>query len=575
MKRRIRLLGGFVGMVLMAGCVQMPAQGPVVEVEGESTSQDAPRAAYDPKPPQPGESATEIVSNFLEAMTAIPITTSVAQQFLTAEAQRQWEPDRSIITYDDFSSPTGQFEVAVEMSDLEEYDERGAWQRSRSDRTIRFGMATEDGEWRINELPDALVVPTAWFADWYRRVSLYYFDPTAQVLVPEPAFVPDGEQSATALVRGLLTSPSGGPLVSQTALPAGFRAPPVPVAPSGVAEVSLVGDAGLVDDVARQRILTQLVWTMRQDERIRAVQLSIGDADAEAEDPAQVTLDVGQAYDPSGAQASTDLFGLVDGLLVRGPGGSLLATAGPLGTERLGVRSIAVNLEGSTVAGISGDGTSLMMAPVDAAGRADVVLSGAVDLLAPAWDFADRVWLADRRPDGALIMVVNNGRRRILDVPGISGRNVRRILVSRDGSRLVAVVRTPDGDRVVASRIQHDGRRVSGATPAQILDFGKQTSGLVVRDIGWRSPTSVSVIADIDRNLSQLSTVSADGAPGDLNSAGVSLLRGGVRIRTLVTSPVTGLRAFAVAGLVPIDLSAPERQLSELPEGLTYLTYVG
>ena len=77
MARRLRWVGGLVAVLLMAGCVQMPADGPVVEVEGESNGQDAPRAAYDPKPPQPGESATEIVSNFLEAMTAIPITTSV------------------------------------------------------------------------------------------------------------------------------------------------------------------------------------------------------------------------------------------------------------------------------------------------------------------------------------------------------------------------------------------------------------------------------------------------------------------------------------------------------------------
>ena len=54
---------------------------------------------------------------------------------------------------------------------------------------------------------DALVVRTAWFQPRYRQASLFYFDPTAQVLVPEPVFVPVGETFATNLVSALLAGP--------------------------------------------------------------------------------------------------------------------------------------------------------------------------------------------------------------------------------------------------------------------------------------------------------------------------------------------------------------------------------
>ena len=49
-------------------------------------------------------------------------------------------------------------------------------------------------------MPDALIVPETWFDDWYERASLYYFDPTTEIMVPEPVFVPRGDQFASSLV---------------------------------------------------------------------------------------------------------------------------------------------------------------------------------------------------------------------------------------------------------------------------------------------------------------------------------------------------------------------------------------
>ena len=68
-------------------------------------------------------------------------------------------------------------------------------------------MELEDGEWRISEPPPYLIVPQSWFAQRFRQVSLYFFDPSATVLVPEPVFVPRGRQFASSLVNGLLQVP--------------------------------------------------------------------------------------------------------------------------------------------------------------------------------------------------------------------------------------------------------------------------------------------------------------------------------------------------------------------------------
>lgn len=572
--RSLRVVLLLAALVLLAGCVRMPTEGPVVESQVDQDAGPVPGIYYDPQPPQPGQSATEVVSGFLEAMKATPIKTSVARQFLTSAAQESWAPEDRIMTYAELGSPEGEMDVAIELSDVNLYDERGAWTRTDEARELRFGLTTEDGEWRIDRVPDALIVPDPWFDDWYQRVSLYFFDPTAEILVPEPVFVPKGDQFASSLVRGLLTPPPPDQAeVVRTFFPPGVtHGLSVPVE-SGIAKVALLGDPDAVDDTIAQRMLAQLVWTLRQDPAIRAVELSVGDrAFGAPGGRTQVNLDVGAGYDPTGVAATDDLFALQDGLLVRGPIGSLRETAGPLGQADLGVRSIGVDLPGTTVAAVTGGGGSLLLAPIDQPdGQATQVISDAVDLQDPGWDHRHRTWVLDRNRGRARVYVVADEAVSEVRVPGVTGRDVTSLLVSRDGTRLVAVVRGRKVDHVVSARIRQDADgRVLGALPAVRLALAVEGSSRI-RDVAWRSTTTVSVLSDIT-TLSQVRTVSVDGAPGEIATEGSSRPRG--RTSALVSSPME-VPVYAVAGRTVTDLTTPERPVPDLPAGMRGLTYAG
>lgn len=562
--------------LLAPACVRMPDEGPVAEVQPEARPSGTPGIYYDPQPPQPGESPTEIVLNFLDAMKATPTRTGVARQFLTAEAQKRWTPEGGIITYGALGDPVGEVEVGLPLAGIETYDARGAWRGSESTDVVRFRLSSEDGEWRIDGLPDAMIVPATWFDDWYRRVSLYFFDPTGQILVPEPVFVPDGDQIASWLVRGLLNPPSAGPQVSRSYFPPGLRSPAVPISADGVAEMPLTGDPGEVDDETATRIQTQLVWTLRQEPRIRAVRITVDEEDLLPGGEIRVAQDVGASFDPVGAESSDALYGLLDGRLVRGSLGAMQPTNGPMGTQRLGVRSIGLTLGGDRVAAVSGDGTAVLVAPVDdEQGSAVEVLSGATNLLPPAWDFADRMWLLDRTPDGARVSMMRGNRPpRAVRVPGVTGRDIRHLLVSRDGSRLVVVVRTPDGDRVLASRVRHDDRgRLLRVSRAVELAFVPKAQVPTIRDIAWRTPSAISVLTDLSDDLSLVESISVDGAPGDPGILGPTRVAGGAAV--LVSSPVPDSEVLAIKGVAASDLSAPEVTLPTLPRELSALTYVG
>ena len=131
-------------------------------------------------------------------------------------------------------------------------------------------MTLEDGEWRIADAPDALVVPESWFEQRFRQVSLYFFDPTAQILVPEPVFVPRGEPVHHRADRGAAARPRAR---AWTASRAASSRPgldfdlSVPVSEDGVADISLRGYSGQLTPEASELMITQLAWTLRPGAR--------------------------------------------------------------------------------------------------------------------------------------------------------------------------------------------------------------------------------------------------------------------------------------------------------------------
>ena len=586
MSRR-RLLPAVVGVLVLAltGCVRMPTEGPVVATGGLAPDPAVGAVDYDPQPPRAGQSAEEVVLGFLEAMEATPVSSNVAREYLTAAARETWEPEQAIITYGELGEPFGELDISIPITDVNEYDASGAWTRrvgngaadGLPDDTLDFRLAVEGEQWRISDPPDALVVPASWFDSRFRRVSLYFFDPSAQLLVPEPVYVPDGDQLAGSLLRGLLVGPPPSrPGVTRSFLPDTLEPGlSVPISRSGVAEVPFLGDVADSGQLVTEQMLAQLTWTLRQEPRIRALRPTLGGVPLTLPDGGtEVRVSSGGGFDPNGVRTSAQLFGLREGLLVSGTAGDLQPTSGPFGTERLGVREVAVDLTGTEAAGVSDGGRSLLVAPVSAQdARAEQVLTGASNLLRPAWDVSGRLWIVDREASGARVSVVVDGQAREVAVPQVTGRDVVRFLVSRDGTRFVALVRGPRRDRVLAARVVHDAQgRVLRLTRPRELDL-REGQPARISDIGWRSLTSVAVLNRITGDLSQVRTVPVEGAPGDTEPPEWSRMRGGAR--HLASSPVEGEGVLVVSNGEYSDLTDPNRRVLPLPGGATALGYAG
>jgi len=555
--------------LLVSGCVNLPTSAPVQAGPTVAGTEEAPYD-FNPLGPRPNATPLDIVSGFLLAMQATPQTTSVARQFLTPEGRASWSPDAGTVIYGGgqprYTAGTGA--VTVHLTDTARLDAGGRWlgETPRGGRlAFHLRLVKVHGQWRISNPPDVLVIPQSHFEQRFQQFNLYFFDESAQVLVPEPVYLPVGDQAPTLLVKGLLH----GPAKQQQGVVRSFIPPrtrlddlSVPVSRQGVATVSLSAPMLTLGADERQLALAQLGWTLAQVSGIDRMKIQVNgspvDVPGQGVEP---SVDVWSQFDPAVSWASHELFGLRDGHVDSVVNGTehRVPDVFPAGAPK--VRSIAVDLAAERVAGVTEDGGSVLVARVGpgpggtaSSGTLAPAYSGGTDLLKPAWDLYGQLWLVDRTAAGAVVTVLRDGKPTRVQVPGVSGLDVTAFALSRDGTRLVAVVDGPPGsrgDRMVLARVRrdHSGAVVSVGQAHEVA----VATGPVrhIRDLAWFSPTTVAVLAATGRSVCEVFLSRVDGSSGFVESSNsVQLFPG--RANRVVTSAAPG---------APLYVETPTRQL--------------
>ena len=579
-------------VVGLSGCSGLPEDGSVRSVAVGDQVEGEALVDYTPPGPEKGQAPASLVQSWLTAMIATPLNTSVARKFLTSGRSNGWVPEKGTVVYGDsrlVTRPGGR--VLLQLRDVVELDSRGAWRgdptggRGR-DWTLR--LVKEDGEWRISHPPDRLLVPTTHFETQYQQYYLYFFDTSAQVLVPEPVYVPRGLQAPTVLLAGLLQGPEEGmERVETSYLPRGtvLDGISVPVSREGTAEVPLSDEVLDASDEQLGRVFAQLSWTLGQIPGVQRIRVTVDGTPVDLAGNSRVDVGVGQfsEYDPAVAWASSTVFGIRDKRVVAVSGGEENRVGGAFGALPAGLRSLAVDLAAQRVAGVSTDGRSVLESDKDR-GATDpptptdvrTLYAGGTDVLRPAYDLYGQLWLVDRTRSGARVSVVRGDKATAIDVPGVTGRSVSRFIMSRDGTRLVAQLRAGGRDRLVVARVERDEkgrpRAFRAAEPLPVAGTG----GLDIRDFGWRTPGKLAVLTGSSSGTSQVLLVKIDGssAPEELSADAEPIREDAVRV---VTSPAAGAPLFlaTVRGQVFSLASNGRWTGTGIEPGLGAATFVG
>ena len=582
-----------------AACSALPESGPVEMGEGPSASSSAAPFDFNPPGPVEGADRVQIVDGFLRALQATPVRTQVATEFLTAEAASAWRPDRRTIVYSGQRVVARRPDVVVHLDGTFELDRTGRWAgtgvsvagRDRAagagevaDSALQFGFAKEDGEWRIADLPDAMIIPEAHFEARYREYFIPFFDATGSVLVPEQVYIPWGVTAPTLLVDALLAGPTGtGTAVERSYLPTGTRLDvSVPVRADGVAEVPLSHDMADLPKDQLDLAMAQLAWTLGQATEVKAFRVTVDGTPLEVPGRRDVVdVDAYQEYAPWVASASTDLYGIRGDSVVQVVGSSEIAAA-LLPDSLRRPRSLGVDLAGQQFALVPSEGDRVVVVPRSSGGTTGEAPRPAVayrgtDLLRPMWDHTGRLWLVDRTDSGPVVVVDHFGRVRQLRVPALAGEHVLAAALSRDGTRLVAALDGSErsGDRLVMMRVV---REASGQ-PVRLTQPREMSAPqplLRVQDVGWRDPTTVAVLTRPSRTTSAVVLASADGSSGpiSLDSALDVLFERGVSLAASPATPPALVVASRDGGVHALDVQG-RWDLDAEPSGLRLPAYVG
>jgi hypothetical protein len=544
-----RVLAPLLAVVLLAsGCSLLPTSGAVHREGGTGQVSPHDTAQFAPPGPGKGDSPTQVVKGFMLAMTAVPLTTSVARSFLTETAQPVWNPNESTVVYQSSAIDLVPDGVRVTLGDAEHLDSRGGWLGGvgPGEGRLDLRLVRDGGEWRIANPPDAVVVPEWYLDSRFAPVNLYFFDQTNRVLVPERIYLPRGEQRASTLVRALLAGPGDGLAeVTRTAFPRGTQLDlSVPVGPDGTAEVPLSEQVLRLSRSRLNRVVAQLAWTLRQVPGLTRVRITSGDVPVSLPDGRRdFSVRDGDAFAPTVRDASDRLFGVDRGRIVADRRGATEPAPGPFGRPGFSLKSIAVSVDESRIAEVGGDGGTVF-AWARNEGGVRRVYEG-TDVLRPTYDMFDGLWLVDRTALGARVLHRSGGQVSPVDVPGVTGRDVRAFVVSRDGTRLVAVVATPSGDRLMSSALlRTDAGDLIRPTAAHRIAGLPDDLGRIV-DLSWRSPNDLAVLGR-SQDVSQVRFVPLDGSPGDPDEIQADLWQG--RATGLAGSPDIRLPVYLVVG---------------------------
>lgn len=508
--------------VAAAACVSIPESSSVNAGRALGAQDERPLSSNAPDGPRPGAGRKEIATGYLSAMLAFPPAPDVVRQFLTPSAAAEWSPSDQLIVYTDSDQPRVSEKadsVVFNAQALGSLDPRGTWSTARPEKSAikaAFSMSRVNGEWRLrNPLPGSYV-DQDYFLTYYGSFSLYFFDLAKKILTADPVHMLLGDSLATGLVNDLLRGPTpdiAGAVSSSVPSTATVEVG-VSISPQGVAEVPLSDDILKLSPNDRQLFAAQLAWTLRPLQEIKTVVVTVAGTRIDLGVGKQIGIDDFSGYDPAGLASSRQLYGLTNQGLVAVTDTEVVRVAGPIKDISPGARSAAVDPDGANAAVVSGDGRTVTVAGLAAAATGTSVwFRGGASVLRPSWDIYGLLWMVDSRPDGARLFVANAEGTRQVDAPGLTGRSVHSIAVSRDGVRLAAVVGRTGHRHLVISVIERDP-----SSPANVSLRKAQrvvTAGIPpqrVSSVSWFSPTSVAALGDVAGGQPEPSEFTIDGS---------------------------------------------------------------
>ncbi len=496
MSRRPALLVALV-LGLAAGlpaCSTVPTASVPVQIT-EAPARPAGDVGIEPVGPAPDAPPEEIVRGFVDAAASTLQRHPVARDHLAGDAAAGWSDEAGItLVGADYATVTTDAGTVRMTGDLVgTVDPRGIFADAPEDVfTHDFTLTDVDGQWRITNPPDGLVMLVPDFERLYDDLSAYFVDPTEQRVVPDPRYVLGGEAQPTTLVQRLLDGPSPALAAGVGNALAGVTLARAATVDGSTVTVDLDG-LGDASPVQLSQLCAQLVWTLDQLDGVSSVRVTVdGDPLTLPGVPIVQRTDDWAAFSPESVPADADGHHLDAGRLMTVDG---QPAPGPAGTGAYGLASAAVWADPRTSAltdmvGVSVSGPTATLL----AGKygQDLVAQGTASRYSAPTVAATRPEFWVVRDETAVVRVPAGGSLQPVNAPTLPGQGRATALqLSPDGVRAAVVVNGSNGSALLVGTVV---RTDDGSVALRDLrEVAPALNGVL--DVAWRTAGSLMVLA--------------------------------------------------------------------------------
>lgn len=483
------VLGAFLVIVLTA-CAQIPLSGPVQHGSQQEleTVQDI---RYYPAGPEAGASREEIVQGFIDAGTGAQDDYGIARQFLTESAAASWQPEQRVLVSDGQASMkagTGD-EILVSVPTDGEVDQYGVYTESvdSSAATLEFSLVEVDGEWRIAELPDGIVLIQQAFVDLFESHTLVFFDGQQRFTSPDLRWFPDDGRDLTRAVEELLAGPAAWMLPGEAVTSA------FPEGATLLSSVRLNGSTAVINfseavsntsASALSLMRLQLEQTLTAFPEVSSIEMQVNGARLDVSLPSTDTVMTSPQVNSSPLVQQGSALGYLSGGSITAPEGSENVQAE---VERLEPIRGALSASRETVALLTDNGTYAMSFGDERATFVD----GRGGQVEPALDNWDWVWTQSTTETGLYLTRIGQYQTFEIRLPQEISPEFVSHQVSRDGTRIAFLYETSGGVELAIAPIVRD----ESGTPTLLGDpIIMDLPGEEPNDVAWVDSTSVAML---------------------------------------------------------------------------------
>ena len=491
---RLRLLAALVALpaLLLSACVSVPFSGGIEAGGPVDTEVDV---AFDFLPSGPSEGATqeELLAGFFAAATASQNNYRIARSYLATDAADTWNPYAITLVrsregiVERLDDNTLSYTVPITAS-VDAVGRYAVSDSSTAQTLPTFGFVQEEGEWRIAELGDGILISQQAFPSVFSQHTIYFWDAGFRNLVPDLRWFPSRSEVATRIVRALLDAPSSwlGQGATVSAIPEGTQLALAPVSVvGGQAQVDLTSEVLALNDRERQRLRLQLAASLRSVSGVIGVQVTVEQNIVTIPDWTSGSPDIVPQVDPRVLVQSEGAFGFARGDEIA-----------PLGT--LSAKVIALEATAAALAPTLTLATVLNADGVWAVRTGDatsVLLDTRPGLIAPSIDAYQFIWSVPAQ-GGVIHATELGGTVHVVEASLPDDVRIVSFVISRDDARALIMLDGAGGPRLIYTAVIRDA---GSGVPIRLGEFRDlPLNGDVAVDAAWVDEVRVASITRTD-----------------------------------------------------------------------------